>query len=69
MKTRFFVIAGTLASALATAGCQPEAKAPEPVRPVLTTVAATVRIRGIRWRWEPSSPATRPISVFACWDA
>jgi RND family efflux transporter MFP subunit len=38
MKTRFFVIASTIASALAMAGCKQEAKAPEPVRPVLSAV-------------------------------
>jgi RND family efflux transporter MFP subunit len=38
MKTRFLVVAGTIASALAVAGCKQEAKAPEPVRPVLSTV-------------------------------
>ena len=38
MKTRLLVIASTIASALAMAGCKQEAKAPEPVRPVLSTV-------------------------------
>jgi membrane fusion protein, multidrug efflux system len=38
MKTRFLVVAGTMASALAMAGCNQEVKAPEPVRPVLSTV-------------------------------
>ena len=38
MKTRFLVVASTVASALAMAGCKQEAKAPEPVRPVLSTV-------------------------------
>ncbi len=38
MRTRFFVVASAIASALAMAGCQPEAKAPEPVRPVLSTI-------------------------------
>src|SRR6202051_1687524 len=38
MRTRTFVIASTIASALAIAGCKQEAKAPEPVRPVLSTV-------------------------------
>jgi RND family efflux transporter MFP subunit len=37
MKTRFLV-ASTIASALALAGCKQEVKAPEPVRPVLSTV-------------------------------
>jgi RND family efflux transporter MFP subunit len=37
MKTRFLV-ASTIASALAVAGCKQEVKAPEPVRPVLSTV-------------------------------
>jgi RND family efflux transporter MFP subunit len=38
MRTRFFIVASTIASALAMAGCKQEAKAPEPVRPVLSTV-------------------------------
>jgi RND family efflux transporter MFP subunit len=38
MKTRFLVVASTIVSALAMAGCKQEAKAPEPVRPVLSTV-------------------------------
>jgi len=38
MKRRTMIAAGTLASALALAGCQQEAKAPEPVRPVLSMV-------------------------------
>jgi RND family efflux transporter MFP subunit len=38
MKTRLFVVAGTIASALAMAGCKQEAKSPEPVRPVLSAV-------------------------------
>jgi RND family efflux transporter MFP subunit len=37
MRTRFLV-ASTIASALALAGCKQEVKAPEPVRPVLSTV-------------------------------
>jgi membrane fusion protein, multidrug efflux system len=38
MKTRFLVVAGTVVSALAVAGCKQEAKTPEPVRPVLSAV-------------------------------
>jgi len=38
MRTRFFIIAGTIASTLPMAGCKQEAKAPEPVRPVLSTI-------------------------------
>jgi RND family efflux transporter MFP subunit len=38
MTTRFLVVAGTIASALAMAGCKQEAKAPEPVRTVLSAV-------------------------------
>ena len=38
MRTRCFVIVSTVASALAMAGCKPEAKAPEPVRPVLSEI-------------------------------
>src|SRR6202166_4789319 len=36
MRTRFFVVASAIASALAMAGCKQETKAPEPVRPVLS---------------------------------
>jgi len=42
MRTRYFVIASAIASALAVAGCKQEAKAPEPVRPVLSTVIEPV---------------------------
>ena len=42
MRTRYFVIASTIASALALAGCKQEAKTPEPVRPVLSTVIEPV---------------------------
>ena len=38
MKTRFLGIAGAIASTLVAAGCKQEVKAPEPVRPVLSTV-------------------------------
>ena len=38
MKTRISVVAFGIASALALAGCEQEAKAPEPIRPVLSTV-------------------------------
>src|SRR5438132_13822261 len=38
MKTRFLIVAGTIATALAVGGCKRELKAPEPVRPVLSTV-------------------------------
>jgi membrane fusion protein, multidrug efflux system len=38
MRTRFFVVVSTIASAFAMAGCKQEAKAPEPVRPVLSTI-------------------------------
>jgi membrane fusion protein, multidrug efflux system len=38
MRTRVFVFAGAVASALVMAGCEQEAKAPEPVRPVLSSV-------------------------------
>ena len=58
MRTRTFVIASTIASALAMAGCKQEAKAPEPVRPVLSTVlqpvasASTVAIGTVQPRYE-----------------
>jgi RND family efflux transporter MFP subunit len=38
MKTRFLGIAGAIAATLVVAGCKQEVKAPEPVRPVLSTV-------------------------------
>jgi RND family efflux transporter MFP subunit len=38
MRTRFLVVASTIVSALVMAGCKQEAKAPEPVRPVLSTI-------------------------------
>jgi RND family efflux transporter MFP subunit len=38
MRTRFCVAASAIASALAIAGCKQEAKAPEPIRPVLSTI-------------------------------
>ena len=41
------IAAGTFASALALAGCQQEAKAPEPVRPVLSMVLEPSRMDGI----------------------
>jgi RND family efflux transporter MFP subunit len=58
MKTRFFVVAGTIASALAMAGCKQEAKAPEPVRPVLSAVLqpvasdSTVAVGTVQPRYE-----------------
>jgi RND family efflux transporter MFP subunit len=38
MRRRYLIVAGTIASALAMAGCKQEATAPEPIRPVLSTV-------------------------------
>jgi membrane fusion protein, multidrug efflux system len=46
MKRRAMIAAGTFASALALAGCQQEAKAPEPVRPVLSMVLEPSRLDG-----------------------
>ena len=46
MKKRAMMAAGTFASALALAGCQQEAKAPEPVRPVLSMVLEPSRLDG-----------------------
>jgi RND family efflux transporter MFP subunit len=60
MRTRFFVVASTIVSALAMAGCQQEAKAPEPVRPVLSTVlqpaasGSTVAVGTVQPRYETS---------------
>jgi membrane fusion protein, multidrug efflux system len=58
MRTRLFVVAGVFASALAMAGCKQEAKAPEPVRPVLSTVlqpaasGSTVVVGTVQPRYE-----------------
>jgi RND family efflux transporter MFP subunit len=58
MRTRYFVIASTIASALAVAGCKQEAKTPEPVRPVLSTViepaasGSTVAVGTVQPRYE-----------------
>jgi membrane fusion protein, multidrug efflux system len=58
MKTRLLVVAGTLASALAMAGCKEEAKAPAPVRPVLSAVlqpavtGSTVAVGTVQPRYE-----------------
>ena len=58
MRARFFVVAGAIASALAMGGCQREAKAPEPVRPVLsiilqpTTSTGTVAVGTVQPRYE-----------------
>jgi RND family efflux transporter MFP subunit len=41
MRTHFLLVASTIASAFAIAGCKQEAAAPEPVRPVLSTVLQT----------------------------
>src|ERR1700688_375038 len=58
MRTRFFVVASAIASALAMAGCKQETKAPEPVRPVLSTVlqpaalGSTVAVGTVQSRYE-----------------
>jgi RND family efflux transporter MFP subunit len=58
MRTRFLIVAGTIASALGMAGCKQEAKAPEPVRPVLSTVLepsasrSTVAVGTVEPRYE-----------------
>jgi RND family efflux transporter MFP subunit len=60
MKTRFFIIAGTVASALAIAGCKQEAETPEPVRPVLSVVlqpatsGSTAAVGAVQPRYETS---------------
>jgi len=46
MKTHALVVASTLVSALTLAGCKQEMKAPEPVRPVLSTVLQPVMSGG-----------------------
>jgi membrane fusion protein, multidrug efflux system len=58
MRKRFFIVAGTIASTLAMAGCEQEAKAPEPVRPVLSTIlqpaasGSTVAVGTVQPRFE-----------------
>jgi membrane fusion protein, multidrug efflux system len=58
MKTRISVVVFGIASALALAGCKPEAKGPEPVRPVLSTVlqpaipGGTVAVGTVQPRYE-----------------
>jgi membrane fusion protein, multidrug efflux system len=58
MRRRHLVLASTIASALVVAGCQQEAKAPEPVRPVLSTVlqpaasGSTVAVGTVQPRYE-----------------
>jgi membrane fusion protein, multidrug efflux system len=47
MKRQAIMAAGTFVSALALAGCQQEAKAPEPVRPVLSMVLEPSHSDGI----------------------
>jgi RND family efflux transporter MFP subunit len=76
MKTRFLVVAGTIASALAMAGCKQEAKAPEPVRPVLSAVLqpaatdSTMAVGTVQPRYETNLGfrvlgrlITRPVNV------
>ncbi|MBV9531687.1 MAG: efflux transporter periplasmic adaptor subunit, partial [Bradyrhizobium sp.] len=58
MRTRFFVVAGAIATALVMTGCKQEAKAPDPVRPVMSTVlrpaesAGTVVVGTVQPRYE-----------------
>ena len=58
MRTRGFVVAATIASALAVAGCKQEAKAPELVRPVLSAIlqpvasGSTVAVGTVQPRYE-----------------
>ena len=47
MKRRAMIAAGTFVSALVLAGCQQDAKAPEPVRPVLSMVLEPSRTDGM----------------------
>ena len=76
MKTRFLVVAGSIASALAMAGCKQEAKAPEPVRPVLSAVLQpaatdnTMAVGTVQPRYETNLGfrllgrlVTRPVNV------
>jgi multidrug efflux pump subunit AcrA (membrane-fusion protein) len=58
MRTQIFIVASTIASALAMAGCQQETKVPEPVRPVLSTILqpaaleSTVAVGTVQPRYE-----------------
>ncbi len=58
MRTQIFIVASSIASALAMAGCQQETKAPEPVRPVLSTIlqpaalGSTVAVGTVQPRFE-----------------
>jgi len=65
MKRRAMIAAGTLA--LALAGCQPETKAPEPVRPVLSMVLEPSRSNS-QSPWALLNRGTRPTSRSASWD-
>ena len=47
MKRRAMIATGTLVSALVLAGCQQDAKAPEPVRPVLSMVLEPSHTDGV----------------------
>jgi RND family efflux transporter MFP subunit len=58
MRTQVFILAGVFAAPLVLAACKPEAKAPEPVRPVLSTVlqpaasGSTVAVGTVQPRYE-----------------
>jgi RND family efflux transporter MFP subunit len=58
MKTRLFIVAGTIASTLVMGGCKQEATAPEPVRPVLSAILhpaasdSTVAVGTVQPRYE-----------------
>jgi membrane fusion protein, multidrug efflux system len=58
MRTQIFIVASTIASALAMAGCQQETTVPEPVRPVLSTIlqpaalGSTVAVGTVQPRYE-----------------
>jgi len=58
MRTRFPVLAITIASALSMAGCQPETNVPDPVRPALSTIikpavsASTVAVGTVQPRYQ-----------------
>jgi RND family efflux transporter MFP subunit len=76
MKTRISVVAFSLAAALPIAGCKLDAKAPEPVRPVLSTIlqpaasGSAVAIGTVQPRYETNLGfrvmgrlISRPVSV------
>jgi len=76
MRTRCLVVAATVAATLAMGGCEPDAIAPEPARPVLSTILrpaaadGTVMVGTVQPRYETNLGfrvmgrlITRPVNV------